>query len=689
MGHKIYSLSFERVLTAIILGVFIGSAIGYFGPTLTQKPPESNYKANKEFEQAYGALSSEQTNLYPSRPNLYCSLHTITGKVTGPVATLSYHSIFVNRTRRNREISDEITAPLSSVIHDFSITERGVWYKAKVKAKTAARRDYDRQRRASIDPGLLEFVSDGNYKFNLFPILPDRTPKQAKFKVESVLSPNEGNKVRLPLWKCYVPNEQINVNIEIYEPRKISQWHLPEGIVARKISKHSFILSGSLSRVPSYAKNLEVSWTLATPKETTVFSCKNVGYIIQRKNVSAGDKKITVSIVASDPELRGVIGKLIPRDSKFAAQKAIDVILPSDGAFAIDVEEETFVRLGAMAKIMRLHHSPKLADRKIEMAKLADSHKIVSPLSSLYAKPGLIFNDSLQTICNEKLSEPRTLSYKTKPFKGGSSFTRSALPVTSIPIFTGFRKARERANERACFANQKTIAGAIEMYNLDNNTYIGYGGTRAPLRTLEQNEASVSSLFHGNSGVLAEAIHNHQLTFGQKKAELEDNKRVGLLAPHFNILRKQGYLQTIPDCPGAGDNSCANYILIDGNLFCLRHGFISSPCSPLASPREQLQEIGIKDKLLLSFASPDYLGNRSRGSCSFELELLPAFILLLLMWFRGNRRHKRYETAGFLSGLFPAFLLATTYVRTLYVGSIIHIVFPVTIIYMTYDFLRD
>ena len=41
------------------------------------------------------------------------------------------------------------------------------------------------------------------------------------------------------------------------------------------------------------------------------------------------------------------------------------------------------------------------------------------------------------------------------------------LAAIATPKFGG---ARTRANTRACYANQKTIAGALEMYNLDRNT---------------------------------------------------------------------------------------------------------------------------------------------------------------------------------------------------------------------------
>lgn len=48
------------------------------------------------------------------------------------------------------------------------------------------------------------------------------------------------------------------------------------------------------------------------------------------------------------------------------------------------------------------------------------------------------------------------------------------LAAIAVP---NFKRARERANTRACYANQKTIAGAVEMYNLDNNTIAGIDQT--------------------------------------------------------------------------------------------------------------------------------------------------------------------------------------------------------------------
>lgn len=43
------------------------------------------------------------------------------------------------------------------------------------------------------------------------------------------------------------------------------------------------------------------------------------------------------------------------------------------------------------------------------------------------------------------------------------------LAAIAIP---NFRKARQQARQKACFANQRVLMGAIEMYNMDHNTML-------------------------------------------------------------------------------------------------------------------------------------------------------------------------------------------------------------------------
>lgn len=100
-------------------------------------------------------------------------------------------------------------------------------------------------------------------------------------------------------------------------------------------------------------------------------------------------------------------------------------------------------------------------------------------------------------------------------------FILGGLAAIAVP---NFRSARERANTRACFANQKTIAGAVEMYNLDNNC-----------------------------------------------------RRTDIGMQFMAELVKGGYLQCVPDDPGLGPNSGSNYFFAeDGNgIGCRLHGTIA------------------------------------------------------------------------------------------------------------------
>lgn len=89
-----------------------------------------------------------------------------------------------------------------------------------------------------------------------------------------------------------------------------------------------------------------------------------------------------------------------------------------------------------------------------------------------------------------------------------------------------FSAARPRANSRACYANQKTIVGAIEMYNLDKKT-----------------------------------------------------KRTDLTADFYTALKSGGYLQSIPSDPGEGAPTSDHYkMTTSGNgIRCTVHGGIQDP----------------------------------------------------------------------------------------------------------------
>jgi len=111
--------------------------------------------------------------------------------------------------------------------------------------------------------------------------------------------------------------------------------------------------------------------------------------------------------------------------------------------------------------------------------------------------------------------------------------TVGALAAIAVP---NFKAARERANFRACYANQKTVAGALELYNLDKNT------------------------------------------------------KIRELTPQvWQDLKTGGYLQIVPIDPGQGEGSASNYYFTDkasSGIACRVHGSIQGEIKgALPAPR--------------------------------------------------------------------------------------------------------
>jgi hypothetical protein len=103
---------------------------------------------------------------------------------------------------------------------------------------------------------------------------------------------------------------------------------------------------------------------------------------------------------------------------------------------------------------------------------------------------------------------------------GGVGLTFATYAVIAYPRFEA---ARDRANQRACYANQKTLAGAIEMYQLDFDTQV-------------QDIASVTG-----------------------------------------ALVSEGYLMQFPKDPGGGSGSEGHYLLVPGpelQVRCTVHGSV-------------------------------------------------------------------------------------------------------------------
>jgi len=67
------------------------------------------------------------------------------------------------------------------------------------------------------------------------------------------------------------------------------------------------------------------------------------------------------------------------------------------------------------------------------------------------------------------------------------------LAAIAIP---NFRKAREQAREKACYANMRVLLGAIEMYNMDHSNML----TGVAISTLREGQYLKSNITPPESG---------------------------------------------------------------------------------------------------------------------------------------------------------------------------------------------
>jgi hypothetical protein len=96
-----------------------------------------------------------------------------------------------------------------------------------------------------------------------------------------------------------------------------------------------------------------------------------------------------------------------------------------------------------------------------------------------------------------------------------------SLALALVQVHLSRPRHMTRSKTRACFANQKTLLGAVEMYNLDKHT-----------------------------------------------------RRTHLDAAFLSDLCAGQYLQSLPEDPGQGPNSVANYRISPGGtgITCTAHG---------------------------------------------------------------------------------------------------------------------
>jgi len=141
----------------------------------------------------------------------------------------------------------------------------------------------------------------------------------------------------------------------------------------------------------------------------------------------------------------------------------------------LDFSEANGVEVGAsMFDSFKSIGLAKFQEESIKLDQKADSMEPAKLLTEWrFQKTLLVLGTALlKRISLEKTATSLTLSMPLpEPFKDSNPMlvpaTIGVLAAIAIP---NFHKARMNAKRQACFANQRVLTGAIEMYNMDNAT---------------------------------------------------------------------------------------------------------------------------------------------------------------------------------------------------------------------------
>lgn len=167
------------------------------------------------------------------------------------------------------------------------------------------------------------------------------------------------------------------------------------------------------------------------------------------------------------------------------------------------------------------------------------------------------------------------------------------LAMFSVIAVPNYRKATMVWPGRRCFINQRKLASAIEMFQLDNNKHL-------------------------------------------KKLD----------ADTFKKLVKGGYLEEMLLDPGMGKDSWQHYQLTSKqNVFCTHHGFAPPLKGKGASPKEQLIEMGEPSNELISKASTKFHfgGKLGKNPIPFAPAtfLFASIVLYSAFWLYGSFASKK------------------------------------------------
>jgi hypothetical protein len=516
---------------------------------------------------------------------------------------------------------------------NYRITEEGKWWNGLLVPRQEGRAEYDRIVRRSRDPGLLEWQEPCRYTSSVYPVPPDGGTKDVEFEYDEALRlTTDGHLVfRFPLGAWLV--EEVQFELRVRDGRGLSGYRAaPELPVERAPDgSETCAFVGRLqpkSRLPDLELRLQLARPFAGPG----------GKALRPLELPGGELLVPIPVSERDLESRAVTGGFLIGKRQGPAPAGVvrlgefapvptgpelepPVEIDADFSAKLDLPASlgpAWKRLREQAVAQSLYREGFLNRTGSPPSARTTQFGCVTPFASFLAKPA--------PDPERKLPGPRTAA------GADASGSLPPLPSAQRPVagrasgsewhfspFGNFRAARERAYHRACFANQKTIAGALEMYELDSNARVAGPGGLA-------DRAAYRSLFSPARGIAFELLAVHAARPPWRPGRWLDELPAGL----WKELVDGGYLRARPECPGASSSSLANYALLqpEGRVFCLRHGLYDAT----GAARQQLVEAGVGDPSSLARAEvTDFVAARRRREKWRLVEELAQLLAIVLM----------------------------------------------------------
>ena len=558
-------------------------------------------------------------------------------EIVDGVARVRVAQTFRNRQHSRMPGDEAVTSfdvsPLTA-FWKYRITEEGKWWDGLLVPRQEGRAEYDRTVSRSRDPGLLEWQDACRYTSSVYPVPPDGGTKEVEFEYDEALrmTTDGGLVFRFPLnaWRV----EEAQFELRVQDARGLSGYGVTPAIpVEREPAGGDTCAFVGRLEPQGRLGDLELRLHLARP-----FAGPD-GKAARPLELPSGELLVPIPIGQEDLASRAVtggfligkrrgpapsgvvhLGEFTPVPTGPESQPPLAIEADFSAKLALPASlGPVWERLRQQAEAQTIYRE-RLSNRAAAPSSARTTQfGCASPFGSFLAKPA---PDPARKLPGPGAARETGQNGPLPPLPadGGLAARRPAASDWHFSPLASFRAAREQAHDRACFAHQKVLAGALEMYELDGNVKVGGVGGLA-------DRATYRSLFSPAPDAPYDLVAVHPTKSPWRPDRWVDDLPVGL----WKELVDGGYLHSRLECPGAGAESWANYVLLqpEGKVVCLRHGSYSAT----GSARQQLIDFGVSDQATLARAEQiDFLAERRsralREAVGALVELL-GFVLIL------------------------------------------------------------